>query len=335
MSRRVRLVLALVLSGVLVAGALVYGIVAVASYRARADAPSAAKTADTATTGDRIVFRNTASGQGYGLVSTVPLSDPEGARSIGSEPCDRVDESHGLRMCLRIDRGVVTTFTATLLAKDGSELRSWPLPGIPSRTRMSPDGTMLAFTAFVTGESYGSVAFSTQTIISPVQGADYGSLETWDLQVDGQRITAADRNFWGVTFADDDTFYATAASAGHTWLVKGSVKARTMTAIRDGVECPSLSPDGTRIAFKKRTASVPTPTWTVAVYDLATGAETVLPEKHDVDDQVEWLDDSTVLYGLAREGSPGDYDVWATAADGKSAPRLFLPHAWSPSVVRG
>ena len=60
----------------------------------------------------------------------------------------------------------------------------------------------------------------------------------------------------------------------------------------------------------------------------------MLPEKHDVDDQVEWLDDSTILYGLPRIEQPGDSDVWSIASSGSGAPRLFIEHAWSPSVVR-
>ena len=46
-------------------------------------------------------------------------------------------------------------------------------------------------------------------------------------------------------------FYATASSQGHIWLVQGSIAGRTLTVVRSGVECPSVSPDGTRIAYKK------------------------------------------------------------------------------------
>jgi len=30
----------------------------------------------------------------------------------------------------------------------------------------------------------------------------------------------------------------------------------------------------------------------------------------------------------------GDSDVWSMLADGSGTPTLFIPHAWSPSVVR-
>ena len=139
-----------------------------------------------------------------------------------------------------------------------------------------------------------------------------------------------------MTFApgQSDTFYATAASSGRIWLVKGSISARTLTAIHDGVECPSLSPDGTRIAYKKNTGGPLAAHWRVAFLDLATGKETVLSEPRSVDDQIEWLDDQTLLYGLARDGAAGDSDIWQINADPASRPSIYIEHAWSPSVVR-
>ena len=68
--------------------------------------------------------------------------------------------------------------------------------------------------------------------------------------------------------------------------------------------------------------------------DLASGDVELLPESGNVDDQIEWLDDDTILYGMPRAGQAGDYDVWALAADGSGDPELFIEHAWSPSVVR-
>lgn len=121
---------------------------------------------------------------------------------------------------------------------------------------------------------------------------------------------------------------------GKTYLVKGDLTARTLTTVADDVECPSLSPDGTRIAFKKVTAGAgPTAHWTPAIMDLSTGEVQLLLETRTVDDQIEWLDDETILYGMPRDGAPGDTDVWALGVDG-SEPELFIAHAWSPSVVR-
>ena len=337
MTARRRSIAAVLVSAVLLGGAGGYGIVAWAASQERRTGTSTvqAVSTDTVATGDRIVFRNTASGDGYGLVASVPLADPAGERTVTTMACDRVYATTAAQMCLHIDRGIVTTFAATLRGADAAELRTWPLPGIPSRTRISANSHLVAMTAFVTGESYGTVAFSTQTTISTVDGTDFGNLEDFALMVDGERITAADRNIWGVTFgSDDSTFYATAASAGRTWLVQGDLAARTLTAIRESAECPSLSPDGRHVAYKKAVAGTQPPIWSIAVLDLGTGAETLLPAPGNVDDQVEWLDDSTLLYGLARPDVVGDSDVWSISIDGVNGPRLFIPHAWSPSVVR-
>lgn len=338
MTARRRVWLVTIIGILLLAGAAGYGIVAWAEHRARASAPSEVESVvtDTRPVGARVVFRNTALGAGYGLVASVPLSDPTAARSLTDLACDRVYATAALQSCLHIDRGVVTTFNGTLSDASGRETRSWPLAGVPSRTRISADSALIAATSFVTGESYATVGFSTMTTISRTDGSqDYGSLEDFALFVDDVRITAADRNVWGVTFSDDDTvFYATAASNNQTWLVRGDLAARTLTAIRETAECPSLSPDGGRIAYKKEISSTATPRWSIAVLDLATGTETMLPEKRNVDDQVVWLDDDTILYGLGRDGTVGDSDVWAVSADGAGEPELFLAHAWSPSVVR-
>jgi hypothetical protein len=338
-SGRLKWLLIAVVSLIAVGSTTAMGVFAWARYSSAQSAPAGARSAASAdwARGDRIVFRNTAGGQGYGLVASVPLARPHGARVLTDVACDRVDAIASAFVCLRSERGLTPAYDGSQYDDEGRQRLTWPLPGIPSRARFSPDGTLVATTAFESGESYATVRFSTEAEIRRVSdGEVLGSLEDFALIVDGQRIAPADRNFWGITFSsDDDTFYATAATAGRTYLVRGDLKARTLTAIADTAECPSLSPDGTRIAFKRVTdGSAATVHWTPAVLDLASGRVRVLDsEKRSVDDQIAWLDDSTLLYGLPNR-TPGDSDVWALAADGSGAPTLFLAHAWSPSVVR-
>ncbi|WP_430791681.1 hypothetical protein [Actinoplanes sp. G11-F43] len=285
--------------------------------------------------GPHLVFRSTALGADYGKVALVPLNAPDGPRTFTPASCERVYATGAEAICLTAKRGLVTKYQAFLLDAAWARSRELTLTGIPSRARLSRDGTLAATTTFVFGDSYANPGqFSTRTVVTRTGGAEIGDIEKFKLVVDGKTITAVDKNLWGVTFYDDDRFYATAASGGTTWLVEGSLSARTVKALRSDVECPSLSPDRTRVAFKRH-GDLPAGRWRLAVYDLRTGTETVLAETHSVDDQVEWLDDRTVVYGLPRQtAGTASSDVWRVPADGSGSPEILVRDAWSPAVVR-
>lgn len=333
---RLALLAVVVLVAVVGAGSYVWRIRQdqTAAQAAAAGAPARADVAAVRAV-PHLVFRNTALGAGYGRVAMVPLSAPGGPRAVTEAACERVYATADEAICLAADRGLVTTYRAQLLGADWAPRLELPLLGTPSRARLSRDGSLVATTTFVYGDSYAVPGqFSTRTLVSRTDGSLIGDLEQFRLIVEGKAVTAVDRNVWGVTFADDDRFYATAASGGRTWLVEGSLAARRLTALREDAECPSLSPDRTRIAFKKH-GDLPPGRWRLAVYDLTTGTETLLAETRSVDDQVEWLDDETVIYGLPRSAAgTATSDVWSTPADGRGQPELLLPDAWSPAVVR-
>jgi hypothetical protein len=282
-----------------------------------------------------LVFRSTTLGADYGRLAAVPLSDPSGPRALGDVSCERVYATASSGVCVTASGGMAPTYAVATLDAGLAPTVSAALAGLPSRARMSTDGRLVATTTFISGHSYASASFSTATVIRD-GGRALPNLETWTTFLpDGQRLVAADRNYWGVTFAaDDDTFYATAASGGTTWLVRGSIRARTMRALRTDAECPSLSPDGRHVAYKKRLGN-PTPgVWRLATLDLATGAETLLAETRDVDDQMEWFDDASVLYALPRTGTEATTsDVWRVPADGSGQPAVLVPNASSPAVV--
>lgn len=101
--------------------------------------------------------------------------------------------------------------------------------------------------------------------------------------------------------------------------------------LKEYVECPSLSPDGRRIAFTEAIDADPARGWRLSVLDLATMRVTATAETASVDDQAAWLDDATLAYTLRQ--SDGRPDVWAVPADGSGSPRLLVPGAESPSPL--
>jgi hypothetical protein len=286
--------------------------------------------------GPHLAFRSTAVGEGYGRVAVVPLDNPGGPRAFTDAQCERVYATRESAICLVAKRGLATTYEVKIYGPQWTQVSDRPLTGLPSRARISRDGSLTATTTFVYGDSYASPGqFSTRTHVSPTSGSgEQFDLESFQLVTDGKANNAVDRNLWGVTFIDDDAFYATAASAKKTWLVKGSLSGRRLESIRTDVECPSLSPDGTRVAFKKR-GDLPNGHWRLSVLDLRTGQVTETAETKNIDDQAEWLDDDTIVYGLPRTGDGvATSDIWTVPANGTGAPTLMVSDAWSPAVVR-
>ncbi len=257
-------------------------------------------------------------------VATVGPSGPGKPIPAGPE-CARVAFAGGRGLCLT--PAGAAGFQAIVLDDRLHTGRRFRFSGNPSRTRISPSGRYASATSFVTGHSYADVgAFSTRTdIIDLAAGKKVTDLERFDVTRGGKTVHARDRNFWGVTFVDDDRFYATMATGGKNYLVAFSLRDRTGTVKAEHVECPSLSPDGTRIAYKYAVTNS-NPTWRIHVMDLASGRDTELAETQSVDDQVAWLDDANVLYGI------GD-TTWTMPADGSGTPRAWLRGGVSPALV--
>jgi WD40-like Beta Propeller Repeat len=280
-----------------------------------------------------VLFRNLSSAAAAGFVALAPLSAPDGPRQLTDYSCLRVHMAAGGGLCLaeQMDDPLGAPYRARFFGPDFKTVRELPLAGVPSRARVSPDGRLGASTVFVTGDSYAPGSFSTRTTLYDMAtGTSLGDLETFGVFKDGTRIQRVDFNFWGVTFTrSGGRFYATLGTGGHTYLVEGDVATRTVKVLRDGVECPSLSPDGTRIAFKQKVSGggLSAVNWRLAVLDVSTLEDRPLAETRNVDDQAEWLDDGNVLYGVGS-------DTYVVAADGSGAPRLFAHRAQSPVAVR-
>jgi len=264
------------------------------------------------------------------LIGLDPAS-PQSAQTALS--CDRVHYAGGKGICLTLDKSAPNDVVlVTLFGSDFKPQRKFAMEGYPSRTRISPDGNYAAFTVFVTGHSYDDPNMSTATIlVDTASGANLGNLEEFETWKDGQRFQAPEFNFWGVTFAkDSNQFYATLRHGDTTYLVQGNLAARRLTVLRENVECPSLSPDDTRLAFKKRTL---TGMWKLTVLDLATMQETPLAEEESIDDQVEWLDNNRILYQHIDPDPPPWLSVMVIPADGSGKPEVFVSNAVSPSTV--
>ena len=286
-----------------------------------------------------VVFENTANAAGFGQVAVVPLDALGGPSRLTGLVCDRVDFAAGRGLCLQKKRGsLIVKFQAVIFDAQFTPLHHLSLAGIPSRTRVSPDGHYGAVTTFVRGDSYAADTFSTRTNFIDLQaGHVIGDLEHFTLLRDGKRLQRIDMNFWGVTFASDSGhFFATVGTGGHHYLVEGQIATRQVHVVRDGVECPAISPDNRLVAFKRRvTGGLGPVTWRLYVLDLSTGREWPLAETRNVDDQAQWLDSQHVLYGVPVEGPGAVTDTWVAPADGTGTPTRFLASAWSPAVVNG
>src|SRR4029453_15321674 len=113
-----------------------------------------------------------------------------------------LDAAAGQGVGVAARRGVFTTYGALLFAAGFRARHTLPLSGVPSRTRVSPDGRLAAMTVFESGHSYAAGQFSTRTTLVDFEtgGVVVSDLERFTVLRDGQPIQSVDFNFWGVTF---------------------------------------------------------------------------------------------------------------------------------------
>ena len=303
---------------------------------ARANAPSKVSGMP-AGSGPIFLLLHTGADLSYHKLSVQYESDGVTRREATTLACRAAHFASGRGVCLAMPDAGVMAFTAELFDANFQKTRTLSLNGFPSRTRVSSDGRYAAITVFVSGHSYATAGFSTETqIIDAVTGdpvvANLEQMEVWSK---GVRWQSPDANFWGVTFAkNSDRFYATLGTGGSVYLVEGSIGENRITILRDGVECPSLSPDNTRVAFKSRVPGPGLPKWRVHVLDIATMSDIPLAETDTVDEQVGWLDNSRVTYTKPDAARVTSLNVWAVPADGTGAPELLLREAGHATTIR-
>jgi hypothetical protein len=263
-----------------------------------------------------------------GRLFDIELAADGEPRQSGDLACERVHENAaGDGLCLAA-KPHGFDYEGVVYGPGREARRRFSIPGVPDRARVSPDGRYGGFTAFLSGHTYsaGVRSFSTHTAIVDMRaGRPLFALDELAVTRGGEPFERADANFWGVAFAGGDRFYATLGSGGHHYLLAARVSTRTARVIAEHVECPSPSPDGTRIAYKRRIGKQDR--WRLHVRDLRSGRDVALAERRSIDDQPEWLGDDTVVYS-------DDRHVYAVPADGSGRARRLVARASSPVGLR-
>jgi WD40-like Beta Propeller Repeat len=326
MTRQRRVGLFVVISAAAIA--VIVGSVLVAALGGEDDGtPTAAATpAVRIVSGDTLALdRDRAHPKAWGRVVII---DARGRRQLGKLTCERVAFAAGHGICLAQSRKIPTPgYEARFFDADQKVTGRASLSGTPSRARVSPDGRYASSTTFVAGDGYTTPGqFSTRTrIYDTATGDDFGDLEDFTVTKDDKKLDAQDLNFWGVTFTGQGArFYATLGTGGHHYLIAGDARTKAATVVRDGIECPSLSPDGTRIGYKARVGQPFQ--WRFHVLDLKTGKDVELTHEGSIDDQIAWLDDDTLAYGTGEQ-------TMRVPADGSAPATLMLKSAVNPSRV--
>jgi hypothetical protein len=176
-----------VLAGICVVAAIVSGAIAVVGNKKTVEKGNKAVAA-ARPNAERIIgggqpfvaFRtlDRANPANYGRFAVAPLTAEGPGKAVLAGPvCERVTFRASRGMCLA--RAGATTFPAIQLDADMKEVHRYTIAGVPSRTRISPDGRYAGITAFLTGHSYAQPGqFSTAaTIIDLKAGKVVGDLE--------------------------------------------------------------------------------------------------------------------------------------------------------------
>ena len=277
-----------------------------------------------------LAFVNRIPGEEY---ETVGWIDNEGVRHSTGLECARIDLNESGGICLASDGGLGGSARGFILDAAMVPQNSFGL-NRPSRAAVSPDGAVVVWTGFTLGHSYlAEGEFATITQLISVERSLGANLETDFLTTDdGVRIENPDRNYWGVTFVDSDHFYATMGTEGTTSIVEGRISNSTIEVRYENASCPEVSPDGSTIVAKELRGD----RFQLVAIDVASGERRDLGETMMVDDQVEFLDDDTILYAKVNEteGTAAQpvFDIWALDLAPGSTPRMVVPFADSPAA---
>lgn len=282
-----------------------------------------------------LVFVSRVPGDDYGTLGAI---GSDGKRRSYDLECARAYAAAGVLLCLESAGMFVPAGTATVRSvSDETFPEIWQRPsGLPSRARVTPDGSQLAFTGFVAGHSYLQIGeFSTETIVATPTTRGIRA-EHLEVASDEPRFGAIDGNWWGVSFEPGATSALLTYGTGPSIeIMRADLNTTTVAPL--GIEggCPSVSPSGRYVVVKRPDARIDAPL-ALILHDLETGEEQLLNEPRFVDDQVEWLDDDTILYALPRDNEliQPVFDIWALDIGADAVATMVVPYADSPAVYR-
>ena len=265
----------------------------------------------------------------------------DGERRLLDQSCDRFHTSAGTLLCLT--QTGIGLYQAQLidLTDPAAPVVHSEIAALPSRARLSQDGQWASWTVFISGTSYQDIGgFLTAVRMRDIAGGQSVDLSTYEVVSDRTEFMFENPTFWGVSFGTDGDFWVTGQFDGFVEVLKGSTTDKTLTPTGLDGSCPSLSPDGQTLVYKRRVIEFGEPDrFQLVAHDLATGEEWELGETRSVDDQVEWLDNDTILYGMhapdvdVAGASFPEFDVWQLDIAAGSEPELLILLGDSPSVT--
>jgi hypothetical protein len=279
-----------------------------------------------------LMFRTLAPARAHGRVA---MSSPSRSdrRYVTPLQCGRVHFAGGQGVCLHeVADGTTVTYLADLFDRTLRRTQRLQLAGVPTRVRVSPDGRLAAVTTYAEEESPAGERLAIESVLIDLgDGRVVADLREFAIDAALAAAITGPIDFASVSFdKDGDRIFATLTTPLERYVVVGSLRERRLRALTANLATEALSPDGTRLVVKQRVGE--RGFWQLLVLDLATLTTRPLDQNgRTVDDQVEWLDDGQVIYHDATDQGTG---IWVLAADGQSKPRLLLPDAFSPVVVR-
>lgn len=266
-----------------------------------------------------------------GHVASLPLTgtaiSDHGTPVVSDLLCARVYASNGTGLCLRKINAV--SWSATVLDRNLKATTTWPLAGEPALARVSPSGRLVAWTALTRGSSLSGSFSAVTSVVDTSTGTQVDDLATYTATRGLHGPKLHDSQVWGVTFVDDDRFYATLSNGGTRYLAVGSIHDRTLRTIAEDVTSPAVSPDGKWVAFI-RPGVGERGRGLLAVMNLRTHGTVEFGDQRGVADQPIWLDPRTIAYVLRDDA--GKPSIWSTPLGG-GTPELLVDNAESPSPL--